>query len=380
MPDEALRAIELFAGAGGLMLGLEAAGFRTVVANEVHRDPCKTLGRNFPEVPVLEGSIRDLSADQLLETAGCGPGGSRPEIDLIAGGPPCQGFSTAGLKDPADPRNTLIGDFVRVIEGVQPRFFLLENVTGLRTLHGGRLFDNVLDELDRLGYRFHHRVLHAADYGVPQMRKRLFIVGARDGDPPGFPEPTHREPDRPGDELSAYVTCGEALGDIPAIDQGEICFEYEAPPATPYQRRMRAGSDEVLNHQASRHRAETMAYYGLVPAGGTWLDIPVERRKRKQGMQRWPLEGLARTVTSEPTDFLHPTLNRIPTIRELARIQSFPDKFEFMGQRTTGNKMRRLGYCSQSQQVGNAVPPLLAEAVGSSLARAAAGRELSVAT
>lgn len=379
MPDETLRAIELFAGAGGLMLGLEAAGFRTVVANEIHQDPCKTLRRNFPEVPVLTGSIRDLSSSQLLEAAGYGPAGSRAEIDLIAGGPPCQGFSTAGLKDPADPRNTLIGDFVRVIEGVQPRYFLLENVTGLRTLHGGRLFDNVLDELDRLGYRFHHRVLHAADYGVPQMRKRLFIVGARDGDPPGFPEPTHRDPAGTDDELPAYVTCGEALGDVPAIDQGEICFEYEAPPSSPYQRRMRAGSDKVLNHQASRHREETMAYYGLVPAGGTWLDIPVGQRKRKQGMQRWPLDGLARTVTSEPTDFLHPTLNRIPTIRELARIQSFPDKFEFMGQRTTGNKMRRLGYCSQSQQVGNAVPPLLAEAIGSSLARAAAGRELPAA-
>jgi DNA (cytosine-5)-methyltransferase 1 len=381
VPERTLRAIELFAGAGGLMLGLEAAGFSTVVANEVHRDPCKTLRRNFPEVPVVEGSIRDLTTAALLAAAGY-ERGQAPQIDLVAGGPPCQGFSTAGLKDPADPRNTLIGDFIRVVGQLQPRFFLLENVTGLRSLHGGRLFDNVLGELDELGYSFHFRVLHAADYGVPQMRKRLFIVGAREGAPPPFPAPTHGDGgggDPLEDGISPHVTCGDALGDIPAIAPGEVCFEYEEQPASPYQHLMRAASDRIFNHQASRHRSETMAYYGLVPAGGTWLDIPLEQRKRKQGMQRWPLQGLARTVTSEPTDFLHPTLDRIPTIRELARIQSFPDSFEFMGQRTTGNKMRRLGYCSQSQQVGNAVPPLLAEAVGTALVRAAIGEELSVA-
>jgi DNA (cytosine-5)-methyltransferase 1 len=107
-----------------------------------------------------------------------------------------------------------------------------------------------------------------------------------------------------------------------------------------------------------------MAYYGLVPPGGTWLDIPKHLRNKKQGVQRLPINGISRTVTTEPTDLLHPTLNRIPTVRELARIQSFPDRFEFLGQRTTGNKMRRLGYCSQTQQVGNAVPPLLARAIG----------------
>jgi DNA (cytosine-5)-methyltransferase 1 len=131
---------------------------------------------------------------------------------------------------------------------------------------------------------------------------------------------------------------------------------------------MRIGAtEELFNHQASKHRAETAAYYAHVPPGGNWLDIPADVRKAKQGIQRWPLKGLARTITTEPTDFIHPTLDRIPTVRELARIQSFPDRFEFMGQRTTGNKMRRLGYCSQTQQVGNAVPPMLAEEVGRSI-------------
>jgi DNA (cytosine-5)-methyltransferase 1 len=374
MAPNQLVGMELFAGAGGLMLGMEAAGFKTLVANEVHPDPSKTLRRNFPDVPVVTGSIRDLTSADLFEAAGLN--GTRPEVDLVAGGPPCQGFSTAGLKDPVDPRNTLIGDFVRIVEEVQPRFFLLENVTGLRTLHDGRLFENVLTELNRLGYTFHHRVLHAADFGVPQMRQRLFVLGARDEAPPEFPEPTHRPQ---GDvtllteDLPTYVTCGDALGDMPVVEPGKICVRYWGPPHTGYQERMREGSDRLYNHQASRHKPETMAYYALVPPGGTWLDIPIELRKRKQGIQRWPLDGIARTVTSEPTDFLHPLSDRIPTIRELARIQSFPDRFEFLGQRTTGNRMRRLGYCAQSQQVGNAVPPLLAEAVGGAIREAVNG-------
>jgi DNA (cytosine-5)-methyltransferase 1 len=363
--------VELFAGAGGLMLGLEQAGFRALVANEVHAHPCMTLRRNFPDVPVVESSIRDLSGRDLLRAAGFTGRRRMPEVDLVAGGPPCQGFSTAGLKDPKDPRNTLIGEFIRIVSELRPRFFLLENVTGLVTMRGGELYENVEFELDKLGYKFHHASLFAKEYGVPQMRKRLIVLGARDDAPPPHPEPTHREMSSQmmliGDDARPFVTCGEALTDLPQIGAGETATEYDREPSTEYQRRMRAGSDVVFNHQASRHRTEIMEIYALVPPGGNWMQLPPEQRGGKQGVQRWPLDGLARTVTTAPEDFLHPVLNRIPTIRELARIQSFPDRFEFMGQRTAGNSMRRLGYCSQSQQVGNAVPPLLAEAVGRSI-------------
>jgi DNA (cytosine-5)-methyltransferase 1 len=368
--------VELFAGAGGMVLGLEAAGFKTLLANEVHAHPCMTLRRNFPDVPVVEASVRDLDADQLFSQAGYD---TIPPVDLIAGGPPCQGFSTAGMKDASDPRNTLIGDYIRLVRQIRPRAFLLENVTGLLTLRDGQLWDNVANELDELGYKFNFAVLHAADFGVPQMRKRLIVLGAREEAPPMHPRPTHGSPKELNaptlfDEgllegLQSFVTCGDALMDLPAIAPGETAHKYTKKPRTAYQNLMREGSDRLYNHQASKHRQETMDYYGLVPPGGTALDIPKEVRNGKQGVQRWPLNGIARTVTTEPTDFLHPTINRIPTIRELARIQSFPDRFEFLGQRTTGNKMRRLGYCSQSQQVGNAVPPLLAEAVGRSIIR-----------
>lgn len=368
--------VELFAGAGGMVLGLESAGFKTLLANEVHAHPCMTLRRNFPGVPVVEASVRDLDADQLFSQAGYD---AIPPVDLIAGGPPCQGFSTAGMKDASDPRNTLIGDYIRLVRQIRPRAFLLENVTGLLTLRDGHLWDNVANELDELGYKFNFAVLHAADFGVPQMRNRLIVLGAREEAPPMHPRPTHRSPKELNaptlfdegllEELKPFVTCGDALSDLPAIAPGMTTTKYTKKPRTAYQRIMREGSDSLYNHQASKHRQETMDYYGLVPPGGTALDIPKEVRNGKQGVQRWPLNGIARTVTTEPTDFLHPTLNRIPTIRELARIQSFPDRFEFLGQRTTGNKMRRLGYCSQSQQVGNAVPPMLAEAIGRSIIR-----------
>lgn len=370
--DNKPSCIELFAGAGGLMLGLEMAGFSTLVASEVHPDPCKTLSHNFPGTPVICEDIKKLSGADLLKAAGKK---KNFNVDLVAGGPPCQGFSNAGLKDPDDPRNTLIGDFIRIVEEVRPRFFLMENVEGLKNLHNGILFKRVLQKFENTGYQIHWKVLFAADYGVPQMRKRLFIVGSRDHEGFEFPEPTHYPPEQIQGNLfdsngKPYVTVGDALGDIPQIDQGEITTTYDSPPKTEYEKMMRAGAKKLTNHQASKHRKETAEYYALLPPGGNWQSIPEHLRKKKQGMQRWPLDGLSRTITTEPTDFIHPVLHRIPTIRELARIQSFPDTYEFLGQRTTGNKMRRLGYCAQSQQVGNAVPPLLAKAVGTAIMEA----------
>jgi len=359
-------AIELFSGAGGLMLGLEIAGFNSVVANEIHPDPCKTLRRNFPNTRVVEGSIVGMSGDELLKRAGLTKD-DIGDIDLVAGGPPCQGFSTAGLKNPIDSRNNLVREFVRVVAELKPKYFLLENVSGLTTMYNGKIFKSLLEQIKSIGYKYNYGILKASDFGVPQMRKRLIVLGARDGEPPTIPIPTHYDPKNQNLftlKLKPYVTVGEALDDLQLIDQGEIGYLYNKKPETDYQKYLREGATSIYNHQASKHKPKTMEYYGLVPPGGTWLDIPKHLRNKKQGIQRLPINGISRTVTTEPTDLLHPILNRIPTVRELARIQSFPDKFEFLGQRTTGNKMRRFGYCSQTQQVGNAVPPLLAKAIG----------------
>lgn len=277
-----INCIELFAGAGGLMKGLELAGVKTILANEIHPDPCKTLCENFPKVPILQKDIKTLSGKDLLNHSNLK---SISEIDLISGGPPCQGYSTAGLKDVADPRNTLIGDFIRIINEIKPRFFLLENVPGLIGLHKGQLFQNVLQELHDTGYCFHYEILYVADFGVPQMRKRLIIAGSRDGSPPPFPKPTHSD-ESSNNNLKPYLTCGEAIEDLPTINQGEEVTMYDRLPLTEFQLLMRKDSTQVFNHKASRHKPETMKYYALIPPGGTYLDIPKHLRKRKEGIQR----------------------------------------------------------------------------------------------
>lgn len=352
------------------MLGLEMAGFHTLLASEVHKDPCKTLSANFPNTPIVNGDVRDLTISDIKTLLG---NKKSLNVDLLAGGPPCQGFSTAGLKDPDDPRNTLVGEFIRLVREIKPRAFIMENVPGLVSLHGGKLFNRILEEFDSTGYNIKYKVMKVADYGVPQMRRRLVVFGVKSGHVPDFPIATHGDlsTNNQGNlfdiDVLPYVTCGDALSDLPMIAQGEIATEYRKQPKSDYQKRMREGSTQIFNHEASRHKPETMAYYALIPRNGTALDIPIHLRKKKEGIQRWPLKGLSRAITTEPTDFLHPTLDRIPTVRELARIQSFPDTYVFLGQRTTGNKMRRLGYCSQTQQVGNAVPPLFAMALGEAI-------------
>ena len=347
--------IELFTGAGGMMLGIEQAGFNSLFANEIHSDPVKTLKRNFPAIPIIEGEIQNFSASKLFELAGINKK-MMNHVDLIAGGLPCQGFSTAGLKDKTDPRNNLIGEYLRIVKEIQPRYFILENVTGLKTLHNGKLHENILFEIDKTGYQFKDKVLYAPDYGVPQMRKRLIIIGSKNGKVPTHPEPSFSSDNKNlfNQNLPKYVTVSDAINDLPQIQQGESGVHYKSKPKSGYQQLMRKNYNGLItNHIAGKHRLKTMEYFSLIPPGGNVMDIPEELRKKKQGVQRWPLNGLSRTITTEPSDFLHPTIDRIPTIREMARIQSSPDNFEFLGQRTTGNKMRRLGYCAQSQQVGN---------------------------
>ena len=283
-----------------MALGLEHAGFRSLVMNEAHAHPCLTLRQNFPNVPVLEGSIRDLSGLDLLEAGGLGSE-AVGEIDLVAGGPPCQGFSTAGLKDPADPRNTLISDFIRML-------IWLSVPSGERDGASddaqGPAIQAVQDQLDQLGYKFHWQILFAADYGVPQMRRRLIVLGARYSVPPPYPVASHRPSELESlltQGLPVYTTCNEALSDLPVIRQGEASSSYESQPSGWYQHKMRQGATEVLtNHQASKHRADTLEYFASVPPGGNWLDIPPHLRTAKQGIQRWPLNGLARTVTTAP--------------------------------------------------------------------------------
>ena len=327
MGKSKLAAFALFSGAGGLHLGLERAGFRIKVATDIEPVTEATYGLNRPKVPFLLQDAQKLTGKALIAAAG----GIMP--DLIAGGPPCQGFSTLGDKLSGDPRNQLFSAFARIVDEVGPRFVLLENVKALTTMYGGRFKDYIVQTFEGLGYVMHCEVLDAADYGVPQFRKRVLFFGSRHGVPFAFPAPTHG----PRGTLP-YVTTWEAIEDLAKKDAS------------------------VPNHIALNHSEKVIARYALIPEGGRLPppeELPESIRRHNFGNTYKRLHRDRPSLTLVPGNNafpVHPTLNRSLTPREAARLQSFSDDIIFAGDR------RR-----QCILVGNAVPPLLAETIGQAI-------------
>lgn len=324
MGSRSLGMYALFAGAGGLHLGMERAGFKLLVASDVSAYAEQTHKLNRPSVPFVCEDIRKLAVKRLVRAAR----GVRP--DIIVGGPPCQGFSTLGDKLSSDPRNALFEAYAHVVEELQPRFLLIENVKSLVTLYGGQFRDHVLRTFEDLGYQMHWSVLDAADYGVPQFRKRVIFFGTRHNAPFEFPAPTHGpEGDKP------YVTTWQAIADLE-----------------------KKGA-EVPSHIALNHSEIVVARYKLIPEGGRLPppeDLPAKIRRGNFGNTYKRLHGRRPALTMVPGNNafpVHPTLDRSLTPREAARLQTFPDNYEFSGDRR-----------NQCILVGNAVPPLFAKAIG----------------
>ena len=330
MNSERLKMIDLFSGAGGLSEGLSEAGFHSLFASEIVPVYAQTYKKNHPDTNVFTADIRTLDANEVRTTLGI----ERGELDLIAGGPPCQGFSiNAPVRTTLDERNHLFKEYLRFVDAFAPRAVLIENVPGLVSFEHGATLHAILNALAELGYGADVRILGAPYYGVPQMRWRTIILGVRGRTLPAeaYPEPIYHAPIRanftstfdgqsiikePSPEANAnFVTVYEAIGDLPPLvsgEQGEVIKEYRCDAFCAYQRRSRLGSVGVMNHEAK-----------CDPHWGA---------------------------------FFHYEQNRSFTVREAARLQSFPDHFVF-----TGN------LAEQFAQVGNAVPPLLAQAVGLSL-------------
>lgn len=367
------RAIDLFAGAGGLTEGLHQAGFCTAVANESDEMAATTFRFNHPEVPLILQDIRVVQAKDILRAARAKKG----EIDLVCGGPPCQGFSLAGQRFDSDPRNTLFKEFVRIVAGVEPRLFLFENVAGIKSMQGGRVLDAILREFKRIGYECVFRVVNAADYGVPQARPRFILIGSLDGTTPSFPRATHvaeRGAKQNGggcvqtelfsDSRPTQLTVWDALSDLPLIHQGEGAEEIDHRPTkqNEYQRQRcgRRHPGKLFNHRATRHGEVVTERYAAIPQGGDNSQVPEKLRTKKINVFKLHQQRVARTVTcNHRTDLLHPTLPRGTTVREAARLQSFDDDYCFFG-----NLTRKAKWVTQDDQVGNAVPPLLAQALG----------------
>lgn len=340
-------ALDLFAGCGGMSIGLENAGFKVIYANELNDEAAATYRHNFPSVHLEVKDIRCVDANELNRRLG------RPEVDVIAAGVPCQGFSTAGKKNPRDKRNLLCQEVLRFVRVFRPKIVVIENVMGMLTTSRGRFVKRIETGLQALRYHLHHGALMASDYGVPQMRKRLFIMATSVAVPKEelFPRPK-----------GTRISVSQALSDLAFLGVGESAIEYRAPPRSRYQRLMRAKTVKLHNHVSPKHSLRVQKMFASIPQGQEARSVLGNDYSGKRSRCRLHPRKRSRTLTTLPEDYVHYSQNRIPTVREMARLQSFPDHFLFLGPRTTGGPQRK-NQCPQYTQVGNAVPPLLAEAV-----------------
>jgi DNA (cytosine-5)-methyltransferase 1 len=337
--------LDLFAGAGGLSLGLTNAGWTGIAGMDSWRDAVDTYNANIDH-PAHCVDIREIRTPQLAELCP-----DRPE--WVVGGPPCQGYSTVGRRDPSDSRNTLFLEFRRIVKALRPTGFLIENVLGLKDMS----FEaEVKREFEALGYTVEFLVLTAAEHGVPQLRRRVVFVGHRDGARFIGPPKTHVPDD--------FVTAWDAIGDLPALLPGQSANTYTNDPKTPYQKALRDGCDVLTSHDAAKHPEHLVAAISHIPDGGNRRDIPDHLQPGSgyhnsySRLASW-LPAVAVTQNmSKPsaTRCIHPFQHRGLTAREGARLQSFPDRFTFLH-----------GQVSQRLQIANAVPPLLASALGEAL-------------
>ena len=339
------KAIELFAGCGGMSLGIKRAGFDIVYANEINADAVKTYQKNFPDVFVQQEDIKKVNPVLLKKKIG--------KVDLIAAGTPCQGFSMAGPRNPNDPRNELFLQLLKFVETFKPKIFVMENVPGILTMDNGKVIKRIEKSFFKIGYTIQYKILHASDFGVPQERKRIFIVGMK--------KKISFENLFPNSKKNK-VTVEDALSDLANLGINDHSSVYHSKPKSKFQSKMRKKSKVIYNHESSNHNIEIQKRFANVPAGKNGSKVLKNTRTKKRDYHRMHPKTASRTITTIPEDFIHYKQNRIPTVREMARLQSFPDNFEFLGPKMTGGKRRKIS-CPQYTQVANAVPPLLAEIV-----------------
>lgn len=380
------KLIDLFAGAGGITTGFHWAGFETVFANEYDAAIAESYRFNYPDTPLMVDDIRNLDFEKIKKDLNLKTG----EIDVIAGGPPCQGFSMANRKRiENDKRNLLFLEFVRAVDVFRPKCFLIENVMGMKSESVAiankniSVDDSIASFFKDLGYQISFKSFKSEEHGVPQIRRRVIIVGTcipekqeglRNGTY-GSPQKTHQSKkesldaphqttifDKAAPEYKAPVTVWEAISDLPVLHagEGEDTTTYRSKSKNEYQGFLRGGIKKIQNHRSTPHSQEVLERIGYIGQGDNFHQLP-ERLRTKSvhsgAYGRLVAGGLSPTITTRfdtPSTgrVIHPFQDRTLTVREAARIQSFPDSYIFTGTRT-----------SQGKQVGNAVPPLVAKAI-----------------
>lgn len=355
--------VDLFCGAGGLSEGFRQAGFEVLAGNDFDAAAGKTFSATHPEAVFIGGPIQSLSVGRLLNIIGLKPG----ELDVLVGGPPCQGYSVYNHnRGMDDPRAGLFREYLRIVAGLRPRWLVMENVSGLTSIANGEIIEEIKAGMSELGYEVQFKLLKAEEYGVPQERRRLFFIANRVGAEIVFPRPSH------GDGLLPFVTIWDAISDLPEIANGggDDVQRFCGAPECGYQVMLRGNRKSVANHSAPNLGSVNMERMKHIPSGGSWRDIPfallpegMKKAKRSDHTKRYgrPRKtDLSCTILTKCDvhwgAYIHPVQNRAITVREAARLQSFPDSFVFEGSRT-----------EQYVQVGNAVPPLLGRAVAECL-------------
>ena len=341
MTKNSYTVLDLFCGCGGLSLGFEKAGFDVLLGVDIWKDALKTFQFNHHKSNTLCADMSTLTGEELKSHLGT------DNVDVIIGGPPCQGFSIAGKRIVDDERNKLYKGFVRMVDYFKPRAFVMENVPNILSIGDGIVKQSILDNFQELGYTVETKVLLASDYGVPQNRKRAFFVGLLKGTF-DFNIPT----------VEHKVTTEEALI---YLTENSITdnSEYPIAPNCPYQTFMRKDSKGVWNHDVTIHNDQTRKIISLVPDGGNYKDLPKELQDTRKVHIAWTRLNSKKpsiTIDTGHRHHFHYKWNRVPTVRESARIQSFPDDFIFLCSKT-----------SQYKQVGNAVPPIMAQAIAEQL-------------
>lgn len=374
--SSSLSFVDLFAGAGGASTGLIAAGLNAVGAVEVDSWAAETYSFNHPSVKVIQADISQLSDADISVFKG---------VDLIVGGPPCQGFSisASNRRDKNDPRNQLYIEFLRSVKIIRPKFVLVENVKEIikfKLQNGISLIDDFSFRLKELGYSVSFQLINAKNLGVPQDRVRFFLIGSM-GDPIGFRFDNEVSSPNKALDIPVFLTVKDAISDLPEPN----CDTYAVPPQNLYQAKLRLGNTQIHNHEPMRHTQRMIERFKHIPIGGNTSSVPMEHRNRQRGdsakfsskiyhqnHRRLNPDEPSRTITASfYSSFIHPYENRNLTVREAARIQGFPDSFQFFGKRTTLSKklLAKKGifediHLDQFNQVGNAVPPIVAEQLG----------------
>lgn len=353
-PDQ-FRILDLFSGAGGFSCGLDMVdGFRTEVAIDFDSKAIETFKRNFPNTECICGDICNEDIKEKIITSSKDRG-----VNFVIGGPPCQGFSLKGKNlGIKDPRNFLFMEYVNIVKRLEPEIFIIENVKNLINSEKGFFINQIYEEFEKLGYKLNHGILNAYNFGVPQNRERAIIIGTL----------LDKDISLPNEYALKKTTVRDAISDLCYLEsgEGENLSEYRYEAKSEYQKLLRNNSRKLNNHKATNHSKIALDKLKLIPPEGDKSSMPKELHGKQQFQTTW-----SRLVWDKPSPTIdtrfdtpsngrnsHPYLNRSITPREAARIQSFPDTFIFYG-----NK------CSICKQIGNAVPPLLAKAIGEHIKR-----------